>query len=156
MMKRELVRLGAIVAAIGATGCHHYRQTEPSALGRGARVRLVVERPVEVRLREITIEQAREVEAETVALENGELVLSALWVEREGGIGTPGEGWTVRVPVAAVQTLSERRFSWWRSAVVTGAVVIGTAVGWRAFGFGASGGIDTGGGNGEPLLRPFP
>jgi hypothetical protein len=77
-------------------------------------------------------------------------VLSALWVEREGGIGTPGEGWTVTLPVAAIGSVSEKRFSWWRTAVVTGALVIGTAVGWRAFGEGGSGGVP-GNGNGNPL-----
>src|SRR5688500_461156 len=89
----------ALATALGAPGCHAYHRVEPAELSRGARVRVLVDRPVALRLREVTIEQARSVEGETVGVENGSLVLSALWVEREGGIGTPGEGWTVTVPV---------------------------------------------------------
>jgi hypothetical protein len=106
---------------------------------------------VAVRLREVTIERASLVDAEAVGLENGSLLLSALWVEREGGAGTPGEGWTVTLPVSAVASVSEKRFSWWRTALLTGALVIGTAAGWQAFGVGASGGVDTGDGDGNPL-----
>ena len=150
------LRRVALIAAVGCAGCHAYRPVEPSALTRGSRVRVETGSPVVVRLREVTIDRARTVEAETVGLENGNLVLSALWVEREGGIGTPGEGWTVTVPVDAVSAISERRFSWWRTALATGIVVVGTAAGWRAFGVGSSGGVDPGDGTGEPLLRSFP
>jgi hypothetical protein len=151
MKRRTLLYAVALATALGAPGCHAYHRVEPAELSRGSRVRVVVDRPVAVRLREVTIEQARSLEAETVGVENGSLVLSAIWVERVGGISTPAEGWTVTVPVAALGAVSERRFSWARTALGTGLVVLGTAIGWRAFGFGASGGVGPGGGNGEPL-----
>jgi hypothetical protein len=81
---------------------------------------------------------------------NDTLMLSAFWVEREGGIGTPGEGWTVGVPLGAVSTLSERRVSWLRTALVGAAIIVGTAVGWNAVGLG-SGGEGPGRPPGDPL-----
>ena len=144
-------RLGVVACVLAATGCHTYRPVELTGIRRGARVRVVASRPVPVRLREVTIEQATSMDAEAVAVENGNLVLSAFWVGRAGGAGTPAEGWTVTVPVDAVASVSEKRFSWWRSALVTGAVVLGTAFGWNQFGTGASGGEDGGDGGGEPL-----
>jgi hypothetical protein len=114
-------------------------------------VRVSVERPVSVRLREITIDQAVEVDGETVGVRDGQLVLSALWVVREGGIESPAEGWTVNVPVDAVSAVAERRVSWWRSAVFGAAIVGGAALGWRTFGVGASGGEGGGHQPGDPL-----
>lgn len=144
MMPRGMLRAGALVALIGTAACHSYRPVELAGVRRGARLRVEVDQPVAVRLRDVTIEQARRVDAEAVGVENGNLVLSALWVERAGGLGTPGEGWTVSLPVGAVGSVREKRFSWWRSAVLVGAVVVGSAVGWSAFGVGGSGGPSTG------------
>jgi hypothetical protein len=144
-MKRSSMLLGlaVLVALAPAAGCRTYRPLEPAAIRQGTALRLTTARPVPVGLREVTIEQARRVDGEAILVRNDTLLLSAFWVEREGGVGTPGEGWTVGVPLAAVSTLTERRVSWLRSAILGAAVVVGSALGWKGFGLG-SGGEDTG------------
>ena len=147
MVKRRVdpVRVAAVLALLVCGACQTYRPLELGAVQQGARLRVTVARPIPVRLREITVERTTLVDGEAVGVNDGQLVLSALWVEREGGIGTLGEGWTVTLPVGSVRTLSERRFSWWRTALVGALGVVGTAVGWRSFG---------GGGGGESQGRP--
>ncbi|MSR36495.1 MAG: hypothetical protein EXR95_07625 [Gemmatimonadetes bacterium] len=139
-----------LCALVALTACQTYRPLALADVRRGARVRVVAAEPVTVRLREITVDRARLIDAEAIGVDWSNLMLSALWVERDGGIGTPGEGWTVTVPLGAVASLRERRFSWWRTAVVGGALVAGTALGWRALGVGGSGDGGRGPG-GEPL-----
>ncbi len=137
------LRLVAAACLPMAGACQSYRPLELSGVRQGARVRLTMDQGVPVRLREITVERATLVDGEAVGVKDGALVLSALWVEREGGVGTPGEAWTVSVPVSAVATLAERRVSWWRTAVFGAGIAAATALGWRAFGGGSGG--DSGG-----------
>ena len=130
------VGAAAILVLLACGACQTYRPVEVEAVQRGARLRVSVVRPIPVRLGEITVERTTRVDGEAVEVNDGQLVLSALWVEREGGIGTLGEGWTVTLPVGSVRMISERRFSWWRTAFVGVAGIVGTAVGWRSFGGG--------------------
>ena len=146
MIKRRagLLRFGAALVLLASGGCQTYSPVALGAIQQGVRLRVTVHQPVPVRLREITVERATLVDGEAVGLQDGKLVLSALWVVREGGVGILGEGWTVTVPVGSVSTLSQRRFSWWRTAVVGVVGVVGTAVGWRSLG--AGGGPESDGG----------
>ena len=130
----------ALLASLACGACQTYRPLELRAVQQGARLRVTVTRPMRVRLREITVERATLVDGEAVGVNDGELVLSALWVEREGGIGTLGEGWTVTLPVGSVRTLSERRISWWRTAFLGAVGAVGTALGWRSLGGDGDGG----------------
>jgi hypothetical protein len=139
------------VAAVAACGaCQTYRPLALENVRRGDRVRVVLARPVPVQLRQITVDQPSLIDAEAVGVENGNLVLSALWVERLGGVGSPGEGLTVSIPVDAVGQLSRRRFAWARTGLLLGAAVVGTSLGWRVFGVGVSG-SGTGQTGGEQL-----
>lgn len=141
------LRAGAFLLLSATLGCQSYRALEVGDVRQGDRLRLTLAEPVPLRLQELTIERATLVDAEAVAVREGDLVLSALWVERQDGIGVPGDGWTVSVPVASVATLEERRFSLWRSAVVAAGVLVATALGWDAVGGGGSGeGSGDGGG----------
>ena len=134
------VRAAAVLALLACGACQTYRPLELAAVRQGARLRVTVTRPIRVRLREITVERTTLVDGEAVGVNDGQLVMSALWVEREGGIGTLGEGWTVTLPVGSVRALSERRFSWWRTAFAGAVGVVGTVVGWRSLGGGGDGG----------------
>ena len=145
-----LMRLAVLATLVAAGGCITYRPVEPAGIRQGTALRVTTGRPVPLGLREITIEQARVVDGEAIVVRNDTLMLSAFWVEREGGIGTPGEGWTVAVPLGAVSSLRERRVSWLRTAILGAAVVVGTAVGWKAFDVG-SGGEGTGRQPGDQL-----
>ena len=151
-MSGRSARLASVMLAllVGA-GCTSYRPIEVADLRQGARVRVTVAQPVALRLREITIDQATQVDAEAVGVRDGQLVLSALWVERAGGIVTPGEGWTVNLPVSAVSDLRERRPSWLRSAALAVGLVVGSTLGWNAFDVGGSSGENGGETGGNPL-----
>jgi hypothetical protein len=138
----------ATVAACGA--CQTYRPLALDSVRRGDRVRVVLSRPVPLQLRQITVDQPSLIDAEAVGVENGNLVLSALWVERLGGIGSPGDGLTVTIPVDAVGQLSQRRFARVRTGILVGAAIVGTTLGWRVFGVGVSG-SGTGQTGGEKL-----
>ena len=144
------VQAGAVLALLACGACQTYSLLELGAVQQGARLRVTIARPIPVRLREITVEPTTLVDGEAVGVNDGQLTLSALWVEREGGIGTLGEGWTVSLPVGSVRTLSERRFSWWRTAFVGAVGAVATAVGWRSFGGGGDGG-----GQGRPPVSGF-
>jgi hypothetical protein len=144
------VRLGAILC-LTLTACQSYRPVALGDIRQGDRLRVTANPAVPVRLREITIERATRVDGEAVTVQNGELVLSAMWVERDGGAGTLGEGWTVTVPVASLQAVAERRFSMWRTAVVVVGGAVASLAGWSAFGGGGGGDPGPGGGGGPPL-----
>ena len=136
------------VAAVAAcAACQTYQPLELGSVRQGERVRVTLSRPVPVKLQQLTIDQPSMIDAEAVGVKDGNLVLSALWVERLGGIGSPGEGWTVTIPVDAVAQLSQRRFSKLRSALVVGAVLVGSSIGWKVFGQGSTASVtgDTGG-----------
>ena len=135
----ERGRVGVALAVLICGACQTYRPLEAGDVRQGARLRVAVTEPIPVRLREITVERATLVDGEAVEMKDGSLVLSALWVEREGGIGTLGEGWTVTLPVASVSALYERRLSWWKTALAGAVGVVGTVVGWRSLGDGGGG-----------------
>lgn len=132
-------RAVAIAAVAACTGCQTFRPMQAAAVTQGELLRVTTARPVPVRLREVTIEQARLVDGEAIQVRGDTLLLSAMWVERDAGLGTPGEGWTVGIPLDAVATLTQKRVSWLRSAILGAVILVGSAAGWRTFGGGAGG-----------------
>lgn len=147
MKKLPLMLLVPAVALLSA--CYHYVPAEGLGFPQGTQVRARLGTLASFELAQLTVNNVDRVDGEWVRAEDGELVLSATWLEAPTGIGFPGNGWTVRIPVRDVARLEVRRLSWWRTGAVLGGLAVGTWLGFEALGFGTSG--SGGGGGGGPI-----
>jgi hypothetical protein len=129
-------------------GCYHYVPAEGMTYPQGTPVRAQLARLAAFELAQVTVNNVEQVEGEVVRSENGELVLSATWLETPTGSGFPGNGWTLRIPEREVARLQVRRLSWWRTGALLGGIALGTWLGFDALGFGTSGSGGGGGGGG--------
>jgi hypothetical protein len=117
---------------------------EPHPQGTPLRARLATMSSFE--LAAITVNNIDQVEGEMVRFDGSDVVLSATWLRAVTGNGYIGNGWTVRIPQANVTSVEQKRFSWWRSGIVIGALVAGTTLGFEALGVNIYGGVVGGGG----------
>lgn len=132
----------------GAGGCYHYVPTGPTVPPQGTPVRLHMERPESFELTSITAHNIGEMDAEMVREDDGELVVSALWLRAVTGQEYPGGGWTLRVEESRVARLEVRELSRWRTALVFIGGIAATWIGFDALGGGSEGsGGENGGGS---------
>src|SRR5688572_25954638 len=131
-----------------AVGCYHYVPAVATAAPQGTQLRAQLNTMAAFELSQITVNNIDRVEGEMVRVDAGDLVLSATWLQAVTGNGYAGNGWTVRIPEGNVAGLQRRTFSWWRSAVVIGAIAVGTTIGFEALGVTNFG--SWGGGTGTP------
>jgi len=133
-----------------AEGCFSFVQESELAPTRGSPIRVHLERPASFELTRITVNDVTTVNGELVRRADGEVVLSATWLDTVFGDGFDGEGWTLRIPETNVSALEVKQFSWWRTGAVLLAGGIATFFGFDALGTG-SGGSGGGGGGGQQL-----
>ena len=126
-------------------GCFHYVAAPTLEQPQGTPVRAHLESLGSFELAQITVNNIDQVDGEMVRRDQGDLILSASWLEAVTGNGYQGNGWTVRIPEANVASFELKRFSWWRTGVVIGGIALGTWLGFEALGVGPFGG-DNGGG----------
>jgi len=131
---------------VTGAGCYHYVPVQMVAHPQGTPLRASLGTMSAFELYAITVNNIDQVEGELVRLDGADMVLSATWLHAVTGNGYAGNGWTVRIPQANVTAVEEKRFSWWRSGVVIGAVVAGTTLGFEALGVNVYGGLSGGGG----------
>jgi hypothetical protein len=129
--------------------CHHYVPADATALSQGAPIRVHLSPPASFELPAITVHNIGSLDAELVRTENGEIVVSALWLDAVTGQGYSGQNWTLSVPRAGVSVVEVRRVSRWRTAAVFVGGFLATYLGFDALRGGESGG--RAGGGGSPL-----
>ena len=131
-----------------AAGCYHYVPTTTTAgHPQGTPLRAHLSTMSSFELSQITVNNIDRVEGELVRLDQGDVILSATWLQAVTGNGYPGNGWTVRIPEVNVTGVEKREISWWRTGVVMGAIAVGTWLGFEALGVGPFG-TEGGGGGG--------
>jgi hypothetical protein len=141
----RIARIVILAGALASSACFHYVSVPPEASPQGTPVRARLSRMSEFELAQFTVNNIDQVEGEVVRLDGRDLVLSATWLQAVTGNGYAGNGWTVRIPEADVAGFEEKRFSWWRSAVVVTGVLVGTWAGFDALGLGPGFGGGSGG-----------
>lgn len=119
-MNRAFVRpiAAALLCLSVLNGCFSY---VPAAVDPPApsRVRVLLTRPMDVRLSNVTANNVAVAEGEMVSATRDTLTISALWVRAGTGYEFPGVGETVRIPREQVGRVETRRFSAARSAGLT-------------------------------------
>ncbi|GMR13932.1 MAG: hypothetical protein BMS9Abin29_2158 [Gemmatimonadota bacterium] len=123
------------------TGCFKYVPVERTSwdVSRGVPVRARIDQQ-SIELRTYTAHDIVSMDAEFVRLDNSDIVLSALWLDSAiKGVGFPGEGWTVRIPMESLESLEQRKFDTWRSLAFVVAGFAVTYAGWQSIGGGGGG-----------------
>jgi hypothetical protein len=149
-MNRAFVRpvATALLCLSVLNGCFAYVPAagDPPAPNR---VRVLLTRPMDVRLTNVTANNVAVAEGEVVSTTRDTLTISAHWLRAGTGYEFPGVGETVRIPREQVGRLETRRFSAARSA---GVAILTVGLGALLFaGVGKlTGGSDGGGGRPNP------
>lgn len=134
-----------MTAALLFTGCQTFRPVTPTALEQGSVVRLDLAERSSIDLREMTAHGITRLRGETISVNQDQLAISVLWLERPGGAGFEGEGWTVTIPLNRIQRLEQQHLDTWRTTGLVAAAAAATIIGWEALG----GGEDQPGGEGN-------
>lgn len=122
-----------LLVLAGTAGCYHYVPAPEASLTQGTPIRLRLATPQSFELQALTAHNIGTVTGEWIRQENGEVVLSALWLDPvTGGDGFDGGAWTFRVPRDNVTELSVRRVSRWRTFAVVAAGALATWLGWES------------------------
>jgi hypothetical protein len=146
---RTILVTALFSAALVLNGCYTYVAAPPT-LPRGTSVRVQLQAPQDIRLREVTVNGASRVDGEVVNLEPDRLTLSAFSVVTAFGGEYLAHGRTVTLSRNALARIDRKRFSVWRTAVLAaagfGAAVLFDRVVDRI----GSGGDGGGSGSGQP------
>lgn len=138
----------ACTAAL-ASGCYHYVPEGSAALHQGTPIRVHLRSPQSFELSSLTAHNINSVKAEMVREDNGQVVLSALWLDAATGEGFPGGSWTFRIRRDDIDRLEIRKLSRWRTGVLLVGGFVATYLGFDAL-RGSEGGGGTQGNGGVP------
>ncbi|HEX8210775.1 MAG TPA: hypothetical protein VF584_11410 [Longimicrobium sp.] len=150
-MNRAFVRpvATALLCLPVLNGCFAYAPAAGGDPPAPSRVRVLLTRPMDVRLTNVTANNVAVAEGEVVSTTRDTLTISALWLRAGTGYEFPGAGETVRIPREQVGRIETRRFSAARSV---GVAVLSVGLGALLFaGVGKLTGSGDGGGG-----RPNP
>lgn len=128
--------LAVVLALPLLGGCYGYAPIELSTIDRLERatpLEIRLAEPMAVELEEVTVRRTVRIRGEFVGWDRGgtdaaaprKLVLSAMWVVSEAGMGRDGGGVTVRLPESAIASVRERKLSVAKTALVV--IPIGVA-----------------------------
>jgi hypothetical protein len=122
--------LGLCGILLVLAGCYAYAPVDGSALAprAGESVRVVLEQPGPVALRDFTVTYAVRLDGEFVRADTTDVTLSTWWVVAAGGAEHRGVGETVTVPWSNVVRLERRALSMPRTGLVTAGIVAGAFV----------------------------
>lgn len=149
-IRKHLRWTSALLAAWFLAGCYHFVPTTTLAHPQGTPVRVHLNTLSAFEVAQFTVNNVNRVDGEMIRADAGELFLSATWLEAATGGGFAGNGWTVQIPETDLARTELKQFSWWRTGVVVGGLIVGTWLGFDALGVGPFGG-NSGGGNPDPL-----
>jgi hypothetical protein len=148
--KRMARPVAAVLLSLSfLNGCFAYQTMNGASPRPGARVRVELREPQQVRLGELTANDVMAVIGEVVTEDSSQIVLSALSATTRSGFEHAANGETVRVARANVVAVGLNRVSVLRTAGLAGLVALGGAAfvsGVRA-GRASNGGGGAGGGN---------
>lgn len=127
-LARSLLGTGGIVLVV--TGCYAYSPVERSeaAPRPGESVRIALDRPDAVALRDHTVTYAVRLDGEFFRSDSTGLTISTWWVVASGGAEYKGVGETVTVPWSNVASLERRALSAPRTGLFTAGLVVGALV----------------------------
>jgi hypothetical protein len=146
-MRSSVVRILAVVAlAVTSTACHRYVPRGVAPVPRGTPVHVRLEQPSSFRLPSMTAHRIDRLTAEMVREDRDAVVLSALRLASVEGEDFDGRNATLSVARADIAALEVRRVSTWRTAFVVAGGLLGTWLGFEAFGGGSAGGEGPDGG----------
>lgn len=150
MTHLRMVPVAALIAAaVILNGCYTYA-TAPATLPRGTPVRVHLQPPQDVRLREVTVNGASRVDGEVVNLEPDQLTLSAFTVATAFGGEYLAHGRTVTLSRNALALIERKRFSLWRTAALAAAGFAAAVLFDRVVESIGGGGDEGGSGSGQP------
>lgn len=124
-MRRAALSLSALLLL---SACYSYAPVEGPAPERGARVRLHLTEPRDVRLTNVTGNEIVLVSGELVRMAGDTAVVSASSLRARSGYEFIAAGETLRIPRSEIALLQHRRLSPARSGLLAGAVALGTTL----------------------------
>ncbi len=133
--------LPPLLLAALCTSCFSYSPAT-GPVSQGARVRIHLQPPRDVRLSTLTANDVVRVEGELVRADPDTTVISAWMLLGRSGLDFVAAGETVHLPVGGVAQVEVRKVSLLRSAAVGVAALLGLALIDRAIGGGGGGGDD--------------
>ncbi|HEY0150609.1 MAG TPA: hypothetical protein VGB92_01350 [Longimicrobium sp.] len=143
--KRMVRPVAALLLSLSfLNGCFAYAPMNGVSPQPGARVRVQLREPQQVRLGELTANDVMSLIGEVVTEDSSQLVLSALSATTRSGFEHAANGETVRVVRGNVVAVARNRVSVLRTAALAGMVAVGGA----AFVSGVRAGRASGGGGG--------
>jgi hypothetical protein len=141
------VRKSLILLLSLLTGCFSYGPVGSVPVAPGTAVRARLNAPTDIRLTNVSVNNAVQVNGEVVSEERDTLGLSVFSLRALGGLEFPAAGETVRIARARIAGLERRRVDLLRSAALVGAVAAVASLAFSAFSTGSS----SGGGGPTPI-----
>jgi hypothetical protein len=139
-LQTRVLRCVALVLTIALAGCYTYVPAAAPPTERGSRVRVNLADPAELRLANVTANDVVTVTGDVIHLAEDSLALSAWELRSASGFEHLASGETVRIERDNIAGLERRKLSALRSALVTGALVLGGALFFAVVGGGDNGG----------------
>ena len=124
----RLILILLVVVGVVTSGCFRYVPVGETRPQPGQEVRIVVSEPLEVELNRVTLREAKLFDGPLVRWNQDSLVVSAWWVESQGGLRQVGEGELVGIPVVDVALVETRELATGKSVLVGSAIVAGVLV----------------------------
>ena len=121
------VSAGLLLAA-GLNGCFAYAPVNGAMPSPGARVKVALETPQEVRTGDLTANDVVEVTGELVSADSAALTLSAFQLISRSGYEHLASGETTRVPRLNVSAVQVNRINPLRTAAMAGLALLGGAL----------------------------
>lgn len=142
------MRKPLILLLLATTGCYSYGPAGSTPLPGGTTVRARLSSPTDVRLSNISVNDAILVNGEVVQQRPDTLLLSAFSLIGQTGFFVPAGGETVRLSMDRIGLLERRKISVLRSAALFVGAGTATTLLFAAFGVGGFGG------GGSPQPQP--
>lgn len=150
MRRVSLFIPGALIAVLGAA-CFRYVPVETDArLDRATPVRVLLSRPTDVRLSDLTANGVREVRGEMIGWRSDSLALSVYWLVTATDVEHRGRGETVLFEGDNIARIEKKEMDVARTTGLTVGIVALTA----AAGYGLAGGGNEGGPDGNGGIPP--
>ncbi|MBW3656803.1 MAG: hypothetical protein KY444_11940 [Gemmatimonadetes bacterium] len=117
-----------LLLALGLNGCFTYAPVNGAMPGPGARVKVALENPQEVRTGDLTANDVVEVTGELISADTTALVVSAFQLTSRSGYEHLALGETTHVPRLNVSAVRVNRINPLRTAAMTGLALLGGAL----------------------------
>lgn len=147
---RYRIPASILAAALLLNACTTYVPAPAAPIPMGTRVRVLLNRPTDVPLRDVTANRVVSIDGELVRADADRVVLSAFTVVTAGGLEFLSAGETVSFPRGDVAALQKKKIALLSSALFVGGTVLAVILLDAAARQLTGGGDDAGTGTGQP------